>query len=203
MKLYYSPLSPYARKVRVLAIETGLADRIAVEIVSAAPNQPDLPIVRTNPLGKIPALVLEDGTALFDSRVIAEYLDTLHDGPRFHPASGPPRWAALRRQALADGATDAALLARYELALRPADRRWSDWVDGQMAKIRHALDALEAEIGAQDGLATIGDIATACLLGYLDIRFPDETWRAGRPNLTAFDARVAARASMVATRAEP
>ncbi len=105
---------------------------------------PDLALVADNPLGKIPCLVLDDGGALYDSRVICEYLDTLHQGARLFPAGGAERWEALRLQALADGIMDAALLTRYETFLRPEALRWTAWVDGQLDKVRRALDRIEA-----------------------------------------------------------
>ena len=105
---------------------------------------PDLGLVADNPLGKIPCLVLDDGGALYDSRVICEYLDTLHPGARLFPAGGAARWEALRLQALADGIMDAALLTRYETFLRPEALRWPAWVDGQLDKVTRALDRIEA-----------------------------------------------------------
>jgi glutathione S-transferase len=101
------------------------------------------------------------------------------------PLSGPARWTALRRQALADGIMDAGVLTRYETFLRPQDVRWAAWIDHQKQKFRRALDALEFE-GASLGVVDIGTLAIACALGYLDFRFPDEDWRAGRPRLAAW-----------------
>ena len=152
-----------------------------------------------NPLGKIPALVLGDGTALFDSPVICEYLDTLHDGPRLFPADGPERWTALRRQALADGLLDAAILCRYETFLRPEERQWADWIEGQQSKFRRALDALEGEAEDFGDTVDIGTISAGCAADYLDFRSLDDGWRESRPRLAAWLEGFAARPSMQAT----
>ena len=197
MKLYYATASPFVRKVMVLAIETGLIDDIELVKVALSPVQPDADVCADNPLGKIPTLVRDDGGALFDSRVICEYLDGLHDGPRMFPESGEARWTALRRQALVDGILDAAVSTRYETFLRPEELRWRDWVDGQMGKVRRGLDVLEGE--RLNGAIDIGTIAVACMLGYLDFRFPDEGWRDARPGLAAWYEEMAARPAMTRT----
>ena len=181
MKLRYSAASPYVRKVMVLAHEVGLADQIELVPTSVAPTQVNAAFAVENPLVKVPTLVLGDGQSLFDSRVIAEYLDAQHPGRRLFPAEGRARWTALRQQAIADGLLDAALLTRYELNLRPEPQRWPDWVEGQFRKVRQALTALAAEtLGAEP---TIGEIAAGCALGYLDFRTPGLNWRESYPNL--------------------
>ncbi|HVJ52632.1 MAG TPA: glutathione S-transferase N-terminal domain-containing protein [Aliidongia sp.] len=200
MRLFYSSTSPYVRKFMVLAHETGLAGRIELKPVSVSPVTRNPEVAAGNPLVKVPTLLLDDGTSLYDSPVISEYLDTLHAGRPWFPVPGPARWAALRRQAMADGALDAAILIRYELTLRPEDKRWPAWIDGQMVKIRQSLDALEAEAATFGPDFTIGEIAVGCTLAYLDYRFGAEEWRKNRPALAAFDAAFAARPSMVATR---
>lgn len=194
MKLYFGPTSPYVRKVRVFAIETGLMDRIDLARVNITPVGPDASLCADNPVGKIPTLVRDDGVALFDSRVICEYLDGLHDGARMFPDNGEARWSALRRQALADGILDAAVGTRYETTLRPENFRWPDWVDGQMQKVRRSLDALQGEAFGE--AMDIGTISVACALGYMDFRFSDEGWRETRPALAAWFERFAARPSM-------
>jgi glutathione S-transferase len=151
------------------------------------------------PLAKIPPLALDDGTALFDSRVILEYLDQLADGRLLPPPGDPERWRALRIQATADGLLDAALLMRYEVALRPGELLWRDWVDGQGRKIRRALAALELEAADLDAGAPLGAIAVASALGYLDFRFADLDWRAAAPGLAAFFAAYSARPEMAWT----
>ncbi len=200
MKLYHSAASPFVRKSLVAAHETGLAGRIEIATIALTPVASNAQLNEENPLGKIPALVLEDGTTVFDSRVICEYLDTLHDGPRLFPADERERWTALRRQALADGLLDAAILGRYETFLRPAERQWTDWVDGQRAKFRRALDALEGEADRFGDTVDIGTIAAGCAADYLDFRSLDDGWRDSRPRLAAWLEKFAARPSMQATR---
>ncbi len=200
MRLHSSPASPFGRKVKVLAIETGLFDRLDIHVAQTSPVGPDPSLVADNPLAKIPCLVLADGTALYDSRVICEYLDTLHDGPRLFPAEGAARWDALRLQALGDGILDAALIARYETYLRPEANRWPAWIDGQLDKVARALDRLEAiELAGFADRLHIGSITVACALGYLDFRYPAMAWRGSRPALAAWYETFAARPAMRAT----
>ena len=142
MKLRYSQASPYVRKVLMVAHEVGLADRI--ELSPTNVWAPDSPIVRDNPLAKIPTLLTEDGLVLFDSPVIAEYLDSLHEGRRLFPAAGRARWVALRQQAVGDGICDAAVLRRLE-TLRPEHLRSADWDSRQRAAIQRAFDRLEEQ----------------------------------------------------------
>lgn len=186
MKLHTNPASPFGRKVKVAAIETGLFEQLELRNLQTSAVAADADLVADNPLGKIPCLVLDDGQALYDSRVICEYLDTLHAGERLFPAEGPARWTALRRQALADGLAEAALLARYETALRPEPLRWPDWIDGQLAKVHRAVARLEAEAGALGERRDIGVIAAGCGLGYLDFRFPALDWRRTAPRLAGW-----------------
>ncbi len=200
MKLHYNAASPYARKVRVLAIETGLMGGIELAKVMVTPTSPDADLCADNPIGKIPTLVLDDGSALYDSRVICEYLDGLHAGAHLFPDNDDARWTAVRRQALADGILDSAVNTRYESFLRPEELRWADWVDNQMAKIRRSLDVLEGE-PMGDGV-DIGTISVACALGYLDFRYSDERWRDSRPKLAAWFEKFAQRPSMSETTPE-
>ncbi len=190
MILRSSAASPYARKIRIAADLLGLSSQI--EIVAANTSDPDDTLRRQNPLGKIPTLLLEDGTALYDSRVIGEYLDFL-GGHRLIPADPLRRFDVLRLQALGDGIADAALLIRYETATRRAEWRDPDAIALQQGKIDRALAALEA--AAPEGSPDIGQIAVACALGYLDLRFAG-AWRATHPRLVAwlaaFDAAVPA-----------
>ena len=197
MKLYYSPPSPYVRKVRVLAMETGLMDDIELAEVTITPVGPDAELCADNPIGKVPTLVRDDGGALYDSRVICEYLDSLHGGARMFSENQDERWTALRRQALADGILDAAVNTRYETFLRPQELRWPDWTDGQMTKVRRSLDELEGE-SLGEGV-DIGTISVACTLGYLDFRYSDEGWRDTRTKLAAWYEKFAARPSMSET----
>lgn len=197
MKLLYSPASPYARKVLVLAHETGQAGDIEVVTAGTSPTAGAPDVAPHNPLGKVPALILQDGTCLFDSRVICEYLDTRSSQTHLFP-EGAERWDALVRQALGDGILDAALTTRYERALRPEPLRWDAWDAGQIAKIKAALDRIEAVV-ADMPVLDIGTVAIACALGYLDFRFPDLAWREGRPATAAWYAVFEARPSMTAT----
>ena len=181
MKLHSNPASPFGRKVKVLAHETGLVERLRVHNVQTTPVGPDSGLVADNPLGKIPCLVLEGGTVLYDSRVICEYLDSLHEGARMFPTEGARRWTALRLQALADGIMDAALLVRYETTARPEAQRWPAWIDDQLDKVTRALDRLEVEASGLGERVDIGTIAVGCALGYLDFRYAAMDWRKSRP----------------------
>ena len=187
MKLRYSPTSPYVRKVMVVALETGLAERIERVPTMVAPTKPNDEVARENPLVKVPSLTTDDGMVLYDSPVICEYLDTLHSGAKLFPASGKARWLALRQQALGDGILDAAILGRYEI-LRPKEFQWPDWIDAQLRKVRGALAALEIETEAGElaGPMTIGQITIGCALGYLDFRYASEEWRAKHRRLAAW-----------------
>ena len=193
MKLLLSPTSPYVRKVRVLLHETGLT--VETEAQSSSPTDRNPVVGAANPLGKIPVLLTEALGPLYDSRVICQYLDTLHDGPRLYP-EGAARFVTLRREALADGVLDAALLVRYE-SIRPEGLRWADWAQGQTAKIRAGLAAMAGDL--PEGL-DIGAIAYGCALAYLDFRLADLDWRADHPRLAAWEAEFSARPSMQATR---
>lgn len=197
MKLFHSPSSPYVRKVLVLAAEAGIE---GIELVQASgtPVAPDDAVIGKNPLGKIPALCRDDGPTLYDSRVICQFLDSLA-GNRFYPA-GSRRWDTLTVEATADGILDAALLMRYETVIRPEDKRYAPWVEGQWSKIGRALDILETRwIDHLNGPIDMGQIAVGCALGYLDFRFSGRDWRKGRPKLSAWEALFAARPSMIAT----
>lgn len=183
MKLYYSPTSPFARKVLAVSIVTGLRDGIEVVEVSPHPIDRDVSVLEHNPLAKVPTLVTSDGRALFDSRVIAEYLDARSVAVRVIPQNEELRWKALTLQALGDGILDAALLIRYEQTARPEGFRWPLWQERQLDKIVSALDAVEGGQSVSDQTVNIGTITLGSALGYLDLRFPDFAWRSGRPNL--------------------
>lgn len=200
MKLYANKASPFARKVRVLVRETGLAGRVEETETVVSPIAANETLARDNPLVKIPALVTDSGETLFDSRVICEYLDTLHTGRKFFPASGPQRFTALRRQSLTDGILDAAVLCRYETAVRPETLRWKEWIEGQKRKIFGGLAVLEAETGSWGDEFAIGQVGAACVLGYLDFRFADWDWRGGHPQLKGWFERISARPSISATK---
>ncbi|TRO41666.1 glutathione S-transferase [Pseudomonas sp. ALS1131] len=198
MQLIYAAASPFARKVRVLAAETGLLERIELLDTAVLPTTLNEQVNALNPLGKIPVLLTDAGEALYDSRVICEYLDTQHQGPKLLP-DGAARWPVLRMAALADGLMDAALLARYERAARPAELQWSAWLEGQLGKIQRALAELERQVEQPQGPLDLAQIGVACALGYLDFRFADLDWRAAHPGLAAFQQTFALRASMQAS----
>ena len=198
MRLWHNPASPFARKVRIVAREAGLLPRIEEIAVMVSPVNPNADLAARNPLVKIPALQTDDGKVLYDSSVICEYLDSLHSGERVIPPDAT-RWDALRLQSLCDGILDAAVLCRYETAVRPEKYRWNDWVKGQFTKIRNGLDALAQESQGWGGRCGIGQIGAACVLGYLDFRFADERWREPRPRLAQWYESVRQRPSFVAT----
>ena len=200
MKLFFAPTSAFVRKVMVCAHFSGLTERIEKLDSAAHPVQRDARIGVHNPLAKVPTLVLDDGTALYDSRVICEFI--AHTGGNTHlfPAAGLARWVALQQQALGDGLIDAALLARYEHTARPVEMQWPVWRQAKLTSIQACLRSIEAVapiLGASQ--PTIGDIAIACALGYLDFRFPELEWRASFPQASAWFARFDALPAMLHT----
>ncbi|MCY1271380.1 putative GST-like protein YibF [compost metagenome] len=200
MTLLHSPSSPFVRKIMVLLHETGQLGRVALQTVQLAPTSPSAAVNAHNPAGKIPALRLADGSVLYDSRVIFDYLDQQHVGEPLIPREGHARWRRLTVAALADALLDAAVLIRYESFLRPADKQWQAWLDAQQGKIARALDELEANAVAE--LASHFDVAAigaACALGYLDLRQPTLGWRETHPRLAAWYAEVSQRPSLKAT----
>lgn len=198
MKLYHSPTTPFGRKVMVMIQEIGLADRVQVIPATGSPIAPGSMPVDLNPLGKIPALLRDDGRVIYDSRVICRYLDDLTGAGLY--GAGARLWDVLVLEATADGMLDAAVLMAYELRLRPEEKRFPDWLEGQWAKVARALDAVEANwIDHLSGPLDMGQIALACALGYLDFRHAARDWRAGHPKLAAWEAGFAQRPSMQAT----
>lgn len=197
MKLSYSTTSPYVRKVMVSAIELGLMDRIELEAHNVW--APDATISTVNPLGKVPALTLDDGYVLYDSPVICEYLDELVPAVVLFPSPGKARWKALHFQALADGITDAAVLRLLETRRNETEQS-SSWIDRQKTVMMRGLDALESEVDAlAGGPLTIGQISVACSLGWIGFRYKDEDLFANRPKLKAWYQAFSARPSMVKT----
>ena len=182
MMLHMAPPSPFARKVRIAAALLGLEDEI--ELVATDTTDPADPIRHLNPLGKIPALVLDDGPVLYDSAVILEYLDHRAGGGRILPPAGDARFAVLTEHSLADGLIDAAVLKVYEARFRDEGMRVQRWLDYQSAKVERALAAFVRRPPLRvPGLdRTVGEIGLACALGYLDLRFPG-SWRDGHPRL--------------------
>ncbi len=200
MQLFTSPTTPFGRKVMVLIHESGLADQVQVQTVAGSPLDPGSMPLDQNPLGKIPALIPDDGgPALYDSRVICRYLDHV-SGAGLYPA-GPDLWPVLTLEATADGMLEAALLMVYEARLRPEALRFAPWVEGQWAKVARALDAIEARgMVLLEGRLTMAHVAVAVALSYLDFRHAERHWRQDRPRLAAWEQEFSARASMVSTR---
>ena len=188
MILRSAPASPFGRKVKIAASLLSLSNQI--EIVAADTAKPDEKLLAQNPLGKIPVLELSDGTTLFDSRVIVEYLDSLSPGQTVFPA-GMARFAALRLAALADGIMEAALLLVYEKRLRPESAWNAVWMENQTGKIARALTVLSADPPAAPEAPMIGEIGLACALGYLDLRHQG-VWRTEFPALVPWLDRFAA-----------
>lgn len=190
MRLYSAPASPFGRKVKMTVIAKGLMDQIeSVHGDTRGPHNAEL--AAANPLQKIPALLLEDGTQIFDSKVICEYLDMLVPSPALLPPPSLERIRCLTRAALADGISEAALLMVYEERYRPADKRVPDWVARQQAKIDGGLAAFEAAPPSWTDHPDYSAITLAAALGYLDLRFAG-TWRATHPKLVAWLASFAA-----------
>jgi len=178
-----SPPSPFGRKIKIAASILGLSDQIKIETTDT--NDPSDSIRKQNPLGKIPALILEDGSALFDSPVILEYLDALAGGGKIIPREGSPRWNTLRLHAIADGIMDAALLQVYEKRFRSEEHWVAKWTGYQQEKVTRAMDVLEAAPPGLSATPDIGQIGLACALGYLDLRFEGK-WRATYPKLVVW-----------------
>ncbi|MBD9388486.1 glutathione S-transferase N-terminal domain-containing protein [Agrobacterium sp. AGB01] len=199
MKLLHGGLSPFVRKVMIVAHEKGLVERLELVPAPVNPLQPLELAIAINPLGKIPALTVEDGTVLYGSTVIAEYLDAFDGAPIFFPADAA-KWTALQRNALGDGLLEAGQSARIE-GLRPEDKQWADWKRLQLLKVTNGLDAAEKDATrlATDRL-TIGEVSLISALGWFDVRLLEAAnWREGRPNLAAWFEKVSGKASVAAT----
>nr|WP_281351562.1 glutathione S-transferase [Propylenella binzhouense] len=200
--MHWSPRSPFVRKVMIVLHETGLLDRVECErSVVVYAGDPNEKVLKGNPLGKIPTLVLEDGTALFDSRVICEYLDTLHSGLRLFPEEGQPRFRQLRWQALGDGMTDIQILWRNE-EMRPGGP-YVVITSAFDRKLRASFALLEQEASELEAIPFgIGHIAIICAIGQLDFRFLKSHWREAFPALAKWHAQVSQRPSVVRTEPE-
>ena len=199
MKLHWSPRSPFVRKVMIAAHETGLADRLTCVRTVVAMTAPNTNLLCDNPLSKIPTLVLDDGSPLYDSLVICEYFDAMHDGPKLFPADPKARWTALRRHALGNGLLDLLILWRGE---RERQQPSQPHLDAFAVKYEATLNALERE--APEISATpfgIGHIAIGCALSYADFRFADLDWRAEHPQIAAWHAAFSQRPSARTTEA--
>ena len=201
MILRSAPPSPFGRKVKIAAGILGLSDKI--EIQPTDTNNPADTLRRQNPLGKIPALIAEDGIVYYDSRVILEYLDHLAGGGKIIPREPAAKFAALRLQALCDGMMDACILRMYEGRFRPPEHRVQSWLDYQADKVTRSLAVLSSTPQALDPVPHVGQISLACTLGYLDLRF-EGLWRKDYPALVAWLERFAAQVpAFEATRVKP
>jgi glutathione S-transferase len=197
MKLHWSPRSPFVRKVMIVAHERGLAGRITCVRTVAAMTKPHAELMQDNPLSKIPTLVLDDGTVIYDSPVICEYLDALDGGPKLFPTEAKARLTALRRQALGDGFLEMMVLLRDERArAHPSDVHQASTAARKMAVLKNLEQEAPALAAAPFG---IGHIAIGCALCYLDFRYADEDWRKDHPRIASWHAAFAARPSVRAT----
>ncbi len=184
----------------IFAHECGLAERFECVRTKVAMTNPNLELLKTNPLGKIPTLVLDDGTALYDSTVICEYLDSLHDGRKLFPAEGAARWTALRRHALGNNLMDNLMLWRNE-QLRPQPQQSPEMLAAFELKVCNAVTALEREAGELAATQVdIGHVAIGCALGYADFRFTSQSWRHGNNRLSVWFDGFNQRPAMLVTR---
>lgn len=196
MKLAFSPASPFARKVRIAAIELGLIDKIEFVPTKASPIAENEEYARNvSPLRKIPALILDNGQVIVDSYVIVEYLDELAGG-KLIPASGSAKWQAKTDHSILQGMLDALLLCRYENMLRPEEFRWQEWYDDQFKRAWDGLARYEAHPDVLSRQLDVVQIGIVCVLGYLDFRFPDCGWRKTFPKLDAFHEKMMQRESV-------
>lgn len=201
MILLSAPASPFGRKVKIAAALLGLSESFKIEATDT--SKAEGPLRTQNPLGKIPTLMLEDGTSLFDSRVILEYLDHLAGGGKIVPRDADARFAALRLQAICDGILDALLLQVYEKRYRPEAVWHQPWLDYQAEKVTRALNVLEKNPPRLDPLPDVGQITLACALGYQDLRFQGR-WRENYPALVQWLNRFAAQVpEFAATKIQP
>jgi glutathione S-transferase len=196
MKLTFSPASPFARKVRIAAIETGLIDKIEFLPSSVAPGQANEEYSRITPLKKLPVLILDNGDVILDSYVIVEYLDELAGGGKLIPASGPTRWQVKTDHSLLQGMLDSMLLCRYEKMVRPQGLQWQAWSDDHWNRAWRGMAHFEKQPDMLARPLDIAQIGLTCVLGYADFRFADCGWRKAYPKLDAFHEKMLARPSV-------
>ena len=199
MKLIGSLTSPYVRKARIVFAEK----KIEVPLIQENVWSQDTKIMQANPLGKVPCLVMDDGGAMFDSRVIVEYADTLSPGNKLIPSSGKERAAVKTWEALADGILDASVLARLEATWRPDEQKSQAWIDRQLHKVDISLKAMSNGLGESEwcfgNQMSLADISVGCALDYLIFRFPNNQWQASYPNLNRLYKKLMARPSFANT----
>jgi glutathione S-transferase len=204
MKLTFSPTSPFARKVKIAAIELGLIDRIEFVPAAVTPTKTNAEYASTiSPLRKLPALILDDGSVIVDSVTIVDYLDDLAGGGRLIPASGTARWQCRSEHAVIQGMLDAMLLCRYEKLLRPENLRWQAWYDDQWDRAWQGFRMFEQRSETFARPFDVTQIALVCALGYADFRFADCGWRDHFPKLKAFHETMMTRPSVRDTAAPP
>jgi len=196
MKLTFSPASPFARKVRIAAIELGLIDRIGFAPVTVAPGQPNDEYSQINPVKKLPALILDNGEVIVDSYVIVEYLDELAGGGKLVPASGAARWRVKSDHSMLQGMLDSMLLCRYEKMVRPEPLRWQAWTDDHWSRAWNGMARFEQDADMLARPLDIAQITLICVLGYADFRFADCGWRKAYPKLDAFHEKMLGRPSV-------
>ena len=195
MKLTFSPASPFARKVRIAAIELGLIDKIEFVPAVVAPGQANEDYSRVTPLKKLPVLITDEGDVILDSYVIVEYLNELAGGSLI-PDYGPNRWKVKTDHSVLQGMLDAMLLCRYEAMVRPQEMRWKAWSDDHWKRAWTGMARFEARDDVLNGPLTIAQIGLICVLGYADFRFPDCGWRKAYPKLDAFHQKMLERPSV-------
>src|SRR6202165_4805794 len=196
MKLTFSPASPFARKVRIAAIELGLIDRIEFVPTTVVPGQPNDEYSNLYPLKKLPALILDNGDVIVDSYAIVEYLDELAGGGMLIPASGPTRWRVKSDHSLLQGMLDAMLLCRYEKMVRPQGLQWQAWSDEPWNWASTRMARFETQPDVLSRPLDIVQIGLVCVLGYADFRFADCGWRKAYPKLDAFHQKMLERPSV-------
>jgi glutathione S-transferase len=197
MKLTFSPASPFARKVRIAAIELGLIDKIEFVPAKVVPGEPNDDYMRNvSPVKKLPALILDDGSVIVDSYVIVEYLDELAGGGKLIPASGPARWQVKSEHSILQGVLDSMLLCRYENMVRPQGLQWQAWSDDHWNRAWQGMARFENQPDVLSGPFNIVQIGLVCVLGYSDFRFPGIDWRKAYPKLAAFHEKMLTRPSV-------
>jgi glutathione S-transferase len=196
MKLTYSPASPFARKVRIAAIELDLIDRIEFAPTTVVPGQPNDEYSQITPLKKLPVLILDNGDVILDSYVIVEYLDELAGGGKLIPAAGASRWKVKSDHSLLQGMLDSMLLCRYERMVRPQELRWQAWSDDHWNRAWKGMERFEKQADMLARPFDISHIGLVCVLGYADFRFADCGWRRSFPKLDAFHEKMLARPSV-------
>jgi glutathione S-transferase len=196
MKLTFSAASPFARKVRIAALELGLIDKIEFIPTTVVPGTPNDDYSKIHPLKKLPVLILDNGDIIVDSYVIVEYLDELAGGGRLIPASGPLRWKVKTEHSLLQGMLDSMLLCRYENMVRPEPLRWKAWSDDHWNRAWLGMARFEQQGDLMSRPFDIGMIGLTCVLGYADFRFADCGWRKAYPKLDTFYQKILQRPSV-------